>query len=72
MPLPPIKISDLNASPGDEIELEEGRIYSLCSCGYSEKLPFCDNSHKEKAPGFKSIKVEVKRPGTLKIYEQNN
>lgn len=68
MTLPPIKISDLNVEKGDVIEMEEGRIYSLCSCGYSQKLPLCDNSHKEEAPDFKSIKIEVKRGGKVRIY----
>ena len=66
--LPPIKIRDLNADKGDVIEMEDGRIYSLCSCGHSAKLPFCDNSHKDKAPDFKSIKIEVKRGGKIQIY----
>ena len=72
MPLPPIKISDLGVEKGDTIELEEGRIYSLCSCGYSAKLPFCDNAHKDHAPDFKSIKVEVKRGGKVRIYDTKN
>jgi CDGSH-type Zn-finger protein len=28
------------------VEVEEGQIYSWCSCGKSVKQPFCDGSHK--------------------------
>jgi CDGSH-type Zn-finger protein len=28
------------------ILVEEGQSYSWCSCGKSEKQPFCDGSHK--------------------------
>lgn len=61
-------IKDYDVSSGDHIELAEGEIYSLCSCGHSEKLPFCDGAHKDKAPDYKSIKVEIKRGGKTKIY----
>jgi CDGSH-type Zn-finger protein len=29
--------------------LEEGKTYFWCSCGRSDKQPFCDGSHKETA-----------------------
>jgi CDGSH iron-sulfur domain-containing protein 3 len=40
------------------IAVETGKIYSWCSCGLTEKEPFCDSSHKivEGMP-FKSVKV---------------
>ncbi|MEM6781977.1 MAG: CDGSH iron-sulfur domain-containing protein [Pseudomonadota bacterium] len=63
-----IKISECNVQSGDDLELIEGEIYSLCSCGKSEKLPFCDGSHKDKAPEYRSIKVEIKRAGKVRIY----
>ncbi len=28
-----------------EVELEEGKRYFFCTCGQSEKQPFCDGSH---------------------------
>ena len=28
------------------VELEEGKQYAFCTCGYSENQPFCDGSHK--------------------------
>ncbi|WP_448549090.1 CDGSH iron-sulfur domain-containing protein [Thalassotalea fusca] len=38
----PIRASD---SPF-AVEVEEGKDYYWCSCGKSEKQPFCDGSHK--------------------------
>lgn len=29
------------------VELEAGKNYFWCTCGRSEKQPFCDGSHKE-------------------------
>ena len=41
------------------IVVEPGKIYSWCSCGLTEKTPFCDSNHKniEDTP-FKSVKVQ--------------
>ena len=39
-----------------KIKLEKGKLYSWCSCGYSNNQPFCDGSHKIFAPGYKSVK----------------
>jgi CDGSH iron-sulfur domain-containing protein 3 len=41
------------------VKVEAGKTYSWCTCGLSEKTPFCDSSHKriEGLP-FKSIKVQ--------------
>jgi CDGSH-type Zn-finger protein len=29
-----------------EVELEKGKPYFWCTCGLSQKRPFCDGSHK--------------------------
>ncbi len=40
------------------ILVEPGKVYSWCSCGLSEKEPFCDNSHKKiEGIPFRSVKV---------------
>ena len=41
------------------IVVEPGKVYSWCSCGLTEKTPFCDSNHKyiEGTP-FKSVKVQ--------------
>lgn len=41
------------------VTLEKEKRYSFCTCGYSEKEPFCDGAHREKAPEYKSLKFEV-------------
>ncbi|HBH05334.1 MAG TPA: hypothetical protein DDX92_01870 [Flavobacteriales bacterium] len=28
------------------VELEEGKRYAWCTCGLSEKQPFCDGKHR--------------------------
>lgn len=38
----PVRASDTPFA----IEVEEGKKYFWCSCGKSEKQPFCDGSHK--------------------------
>lgn len=34
------------------VDLEEGQTYFYCTCGLSQKQPFCDGAHK--GSGFKS------------------
>ncbi len=29
-----------------KVELEAGKTYAWCACGYSNNQPFCDGSHK--------------------------
>jgi len=35
-----------------EVEIEDGKTYFWCTCGLSDKQPFCDGKHK--GLGFKS------------------
>ena len=43
------------------IVLEKHKKYSICSCGLSKALPFCDNQHRpynEKyGTNYKSVKI---------------
>ena len=39
------------------VELEAGKNYFWCTCGRSEKQPFCDGSHKDTE--FTSMKFTV-------------
>lgn len=40
------------------LKVEAGRIYKWCSCGISEKQPFCDNKHRQiEGTPYRSIKV---------------
>ncbi|WP_170423010.1 CDGSH iron-sulfur domain-containing protein [Ruegeria arenilitoris] len=36
------------------VEVTEGKSYLWCSCGKSERQPFCDGSHK--GTGFEPVK----------------
>jgi CDGSH-type Zn-finger protein len=50
------------------VKVEPGKIYAWCTCGLSEKQPFCDGSHKRIEPTineqgeavmpYKSLKVQ--------------
>ncbi len=40
------------------IIVEPGKVYSWCSCGLTEKTPFCDSNHKRiEGTPFRSVKV---------------
>ena len=36
-----------------KVEVREGKTYFWCSCGKSEKQPFCDGAHKDS--GFEPV-----------------
>ena len=44
-----------------KIKLHKGKKYSICSCGFSKALPFCDNAHRpyneENDTNYKSVKI---------------
>ena len=41
------------------VEVEAGKSYFWCSCGRSEKQPFCDGSHKGTT--FTPLKFEAEK-----------
>ena len=53
------------------VNVVPGKIYAWCTCGLSEKQPFCDGTHKriehpinennEPVLPFKSLKVEFEK-----------
>lgn len=45
------------------VEVEEGKNYAWCSCGLSEKQPFCDGSHK--GTEFKSVRYKAEKTGSV-------
>ena len=38
-----------------KVKVEKDKTYSWCTCGLSQKQPFCDGSHKKEGI-FKSVK----------------
>lgn len=46
-----------------KVTLEKGKKYAFCTCGHSGLQPFCDGSHREKAPDYKSFKFEAEKDG---------
>ena len=44
-----------------DIKLKAGKKYSICRCGLSGSLPFCDNTHREFNAAnnmeYKSVKI---------------
>lgn len=37
-------------------QVEEGKTYSWCTCGFSKAQPLCDGAHKESGTGLRSFK----------------
>jgi CDGSH-type Zn-finger protein len=49
-----------------EVKVEPGKVYSWCSCGLTEKPPFCDNNHRKvEGTPFKSIKLVFDKEETV-------
>ena len=44
-----------------KIKILSNKKYSICSCGLSKKLPYCDNAHREynivNKSNYKSVKI---------------
>ena len=45
------------------VEVTEGKSYFWCSCGKSQKQPFCDGSHK--GSDFAPVKHTAEKTGKL-------
>ena len=54
-----------------EIKLKAGRKYSVCSCGLSKNLPYCDNSHREfnseNNTEYKSVKIIPEKDTIIQV-----
>jgi len=54
-----------------EIKLEAGKKYSICSCGLSGSLPFCDNAHRKfnaaNNTEYKSVKITPEKDTLIKV-----
>uniref|UniRef100_A0A3Q4AU60 Iron-binding zinc finger CDGSH type domain-containing protein n=1 Tax=Mola mola TaxID=94237 RepID=A0A3Q4AU60_MOLML len=47
------------------VELVGGKRYSWCTCGHSQKQPFCDGAHKRKAPGLLPLRFVPEQDATV-------
>ena len=45
------------------VEVEAGKSYYWCSCGLSEKQPFCNGAHK--GSGFAPVKFDATETKTI-------
>ena len=45
----------------NRIKIKKNVKYSICSCGYSKKIPYCDNQHRiynqKNSMNYKSVKI---------------
>ena len=66
--IPNINLPRIAKCEPQMVKVIPGKIYAWCTCGLSEKQPFCDGTHKRIEPGinsdgepimpFKSLKIE--------------
>ena len=54
-----------------KVKLHKGRKYSVCSCGLSQLLPFCDNTHREynekHGTNYKSVKITAEETTQINL-----
>mgnify|MGYP001817190307 CR=1 FL=1 len=49
-----------------QMELQAGETYYWCTCGRSDKQPWCDGTHKDTLE-FRSLHFEVDQPCTRAV-----
>ena len=58
-----------------KVKLHKGKKYSICSCGLSQTLPFCDNTHREfnakNGTKYKSVKIISKETVEVILNSSN-
>ena len=54
-----------------DIKLKANKKYSICSCGLSKSLPFCDNTHREfnaaNNTEYKSVKITPEKDTLIRV-----
>ena len=53
-----------------EINIQKDKSYRICTCAKSQKLPFCDGSHK--GTEYKSLPFKAESDGIVKISKAQN
>ncbi len=63
----PVKIHDpIVAQKGPyQVELREGQAYFFCTCGRSQRQPFCDGAHKDT--GLAPLRFQAPHSGTFNL-----
>ena len=55
--------------------VKASKKYSICSCGLSKSLPFCDNEHRlfneKNKTKYKSVKIFPSEDTNLKLKVSN-
>ena len=58
-----------------KVVLKAGQKCSVCTCGSSKNLPYCDGSHRtvngEKGTSYKSLKIWPQEDIVLELFSKN-
>ena len=58
-----------------KVKLYKEKKYSICSCGMSKALPFCDNAHRKynakNETQYKSVKITPEETIVLNLDSVN-
>ncbi len=71
-------MEDIGKKVNDEfikIEVKKGQKCSICTCGNSKTIPYCDNSHRkvneENNTSYKSLKIIPDEDTIIYVYSNN-
>lgn len=57
------------------LKVKAGEKVSICTCGKSRNLPFCDDEHRkineENGTSYKSLKITPKQDIEIMVYSSN-
>ena len=57
------------------LKMKKNVKYSICTCGTSNSLPFCDNQHREynqeNNTEYKSLKIFPEKDTVIQIFCSN-
>ncbi len=52
----------------ENIKVEKGQTYFLCTCALSEKYPFCDGTHRNASTDLKSMHYTAQETCTMAYH----